>query len=79
MHSLSCHLPCMLKIIEVHQLVVLASVVVAREGGLHTTQDHVAILIRIGIGLAELIEIFKITPFKLYKHTCTCTYYTCTR
>ena len=58
----------MLKVIEVHQLVVLASVVIAREVALHTTQDHVAILIRIGIGLAELVEIFKITPFKLHVH-----------
>ena len=71
MHSLSCHLPCMLKVIQVHQLVVLASVVAAREGTLHTIHDYVIILIRIGISLAELIEIFKITSFKLYKHTCT--------
>jgi hypothetical protein len=56
----------MLKVIQVHQLVVLASVVVACEGRLHATCDHVAILIRIGIALAQLIEIFKVTPFKLY-------------
>ena len=85
-HSLSCHLPCMLKVVQVHQLVELASIVVARKGALHTTHNYVAVLIRIGIGLTELIEIVKITPFKLYMyniqnvyiksniftHACTC-------
>ena len=66
MHSLSCHLSSMFKVIQVHQLVVFASIVVAREGTLNTACDNVTVLIRVGIGLAEVIEIFKIKPFKLH-------------
>ena len=72
MHLLSCHLPCVLKVIQVHQLVVLALIIVAREDTLHTTCDYVAILIRIGIGLTQLVEIFKITPFKLIEEDEMC-------
>ena len=64
-HSLSCHLPGMLKVIQEHQLVVLASVVVAREGTLYTTSDDITVLIRVGICITELIEIIKITFVKL--------------
>lgn len=61
-YSLLCHLPSMLEVIQVHQLVVLASIVVTCEITLHTTHDDITILGRVGIIITQL---FKITPINL--------------
>lgn len=61
-YSLLCHLPCMLKVIQVHQLVVLALIVVTCEVALHTIHDCVTVLSRVGIAITQL---FKITPINL--------------
>ena len=54
----------MLKVIEVHQLVVLASVVVAGEVALHTIHDRVTVLRWVRINVTE---VFKITLINLIR------------
>lgn len=61
-YSLSCHLPGMLKVIQVHKLVVLASIVVTCEIALHTIHDDITVLSRVGIIITQL---FKITSINL--------------